>query len=151
MKFNFSKTEKRIIILIAGLIILGGLSQFFEIRKFVTFKLANREDRAENQAYSYQSSKKNPAVQDSSGQPGMLPVSSKSPKKQQAIAVKFPINLNTATESQLIQIKGIGPVLAKAIVSYRDSLGLFKEVSHIIGVKGIGEKKLKKLSPFLCL
>lgn len=55
------------------------------------------------------------------------------------------ININTASEEELDVLPGIGPVLAKAIVEYREAYGDFAEVSELTLVSGIGEKKLEKL------
>lgn len=50
-----------------------------------------------------------------------------------------PLNINTATVEQLMQIKGIGEKKAQAIVEYRKSHGPFKKVEELELVKGIGE------------
>jgi competence protein ComEA len=54
-----------------------------------------------------------------------------------------PIDVNRATEEELIALKGIGPVLAKNIVEYRRKNGRFKSVEDLLRVKGIGPKKLE--------
>ena len=52
-----------------------------------------------------------------------------------------PVNVNNATEEELQQLKGIGPVLAKRIVDARP----FETVDDLTKVKGIGPKTLKRL------
>ncbi len=59
------------------------------------------------------------------------------------------ININTATKSELTQLPGIGEAYAERIVRYRDSHGLFKTVDELRNVKGIGEKKLELIRPFV--
>jgi competence protein ComEA len=54
-----------------------------------------------------------------------------------------PIDVNRATEEELIALKGIGPVLAKSIVEYRRKNGPFKSIDDLILVRGIGAKKLE--------
>lgn len=49
------------------------------------------------------------------------------------------ININTATETELQTLKGIGPSKAKAIVEHREKNGLFKTTPDIKNVKGIGD------------
>ena len=52
------------------------------------------------------------------------------------------ININTATRVQLETLKGIGPVIAAAIIEHRETAGKFKTVGELTDVKGIGDKKL---------
>ena len=50
-----------------------------------------------------------------------------------------PINLNTATATQLEELPGIGPSLAAAIIKEREKRGGFKAVTELQDVRGIGE------------
>lgn len=61
------------------------------------------------------------------------------------------INLNTATPQQLEEVKGLGPVKAKAIVDYRSKNGAFKTYADLEKVPGIGPKLLEKLKGELVL
>ncbi len=55
-------------------------------------------------------------------------------------AIRFEkINLNTAEVSQLVELPGIGPAIAKRIKTYTDQNGPFKNKADIILVKGIGK------------
>ncbi len=56
-----------------------------------------------------------------------------------------PINLNTASKTDLIQLPGIGEVLAERILEKRKELGGFTSVEQLLLVKGIGEKKLGRI------
>ena len=56
------------------------------------------------------------------------------------------IDLNTATSEELQMLNGVGPSTADAIIQYRDAHGKFKTVDELANVKGIGDKKLEKLS-----
>ena len=59
------------------------------------------------------------------------------------------INLNTATAEQLTAVPGIGEKLAARIVEHRQKNGSFKSVQELMNVRGVGEKSLGKLEPFL--
>lgn len=62
-----------------------------------------------------------------------------------------PVNINTATEAELQQVPGIGPVTAKNIVQMRRSYGQFKSVDDLLAVRGIGRKRLDKMRKYLTL
>lgn len=59
------------------------------------------------------------------------------------------VNLNTASESELDTLPGVGPVTAKKIIEYRTTVGNFKTVDDLLNVKGIGEKKLANIRPYV--
>jgi competence ComEA-like helix-hairpin-helix protein len=48
------------------------------------------------------------------------------------------INVNTAGTSELVELAGIGPVLAERIVAYRLENGPFPSLDEMIRVSGIG-------------
>ncbi len=61
------------------------------------------------------------------------------------------IDLNRSFQRELQQLPGIGKVLADRIVTYRSTHGPFQQVSDLEGVVGIGEKRLKRLRPFVTI
>ena len=61
------------------------------------------------------------------------------------------INLNKATAEELVKIKGIGPVLAGRIISYREKYGPFRKIEDIKEIKGIGDKTFEKIRKGLVL
>ncbi len=57
------------------------------------------------------------------------------------------IDLNRVSEEELAHTRGISPGLARAIVAYRDEQGGFRCVEELRQVKGVGEKRLRRLQP----
>jgi competence protein ComEA len=55
------------------------------------------------------------------------------------------INLNTATPKELETLPGIGPVLAKRIITLREKHHGFKRVEELLAVPGISEKKWRAI------
>jgi len=61
------------------------------------------------------------------------------------------ISLNKATTEELVRVKGIGPVLAGRIISYREKYGPFRKIEDIKEIKGIGDKTFEKIRKGLVL
>jgi competence protein ComEA len=59
------------------------------------------------------------------------------------------LNLNTATEAQLMLLPTVGPAKAERIIAWRKKSGGFRRVADLRRVKGFGYKTLKRLEPFL--
>ncbi len=61
------------------------------------------------------------------------------------------LDLNEASASELERLPGIGPVLSKRIVKYRNSLGGFQSVDDLSEVYGLPPETLIKIRPLLTL
>ncbi|MCL5069650.1 MAG: ComEA family DNA-binding protein [Actinobacteria bacterium] len=59
------------------------------------------------------------------------------------------VNINFADLSELVQLPGIGTVIAQNIIDYRNKYGQFKNKEELKNVKGIGEKKFEKIKDFI--
>ena len=62
--------------------------------------------------------------------------------------IKTKVNINSASSQELQTLPNIGPKTAQAIIKYRKKHA-FKSVDELLEVKGIGEKTLKKLRPYV--
>ena len=61
------------------------------------------------------------------------------------------ININIASEFELLSLDGIGPSKAKNIIEYRETHGGFSSIEEIMNVKGIGEKIFKNIKDNICI
>ncbi len=61
------------------------------------------------------------------------------------------VNINTATAAEFEKLPGIGPILAKRIVEYRNANGPFSTVSELTKVDGIGPDRLKNILDYVTL
>jgi competence protein ComEA len=59
------------------------------------------------------------------------------------------VSLNTATLEQLESLPGVGPVLARHIIEFRDQHGGFTSVGQLRQISGVGERRLKDLQPLV--
>ena len=57
----------------------------------------------------------------------------------------FPIDINTATWEDLTNLPGIGEVIARRIVSYREENGAFEAVEELLNVEGIGTTRMEEI------
>jgi competence protein ComEA len=61
------------------------------------------------------------------------------------------IYINTASEEEILQLPGIGPTKAAAIIAYREKHGPFQKAEDLLNVTGIGEKTLEKIKEHIVL
>ena len=59
------------------------------------------------------------------------------------------VDINRAAQSELETLPGIGPAMARRIIDYREQNGAFLSPEDLTKVKGIGEKTLEKLLPYI--
>ncbi len=59
------------------------------------------------------------------------------------------VNLNTASEAELMTLSGVGPAKAEAIIQYREEQGPFKTEEDLMNISGIGQKTFEKLEPHI--
>lgn len=59
------------------------------------------------------------------------------------------ININTATQTELESLPGIGASTALKIINYRNEHGKFKNPEDIMNVSGIGENKYSNIKDYI--
>jgi competence protein ComEA len=69
----------------------------------------------------------------------------------QRLALGMPIDLNRATDNDLLLIPGIGEITAKEILKLKSKKVHFQNIEELMEIKGIKDKKLAKLRPYLYL
>ena len=66
-----------------------------------------------------------------------------------SLDVAVRLDLNHATASDLNLLPRVGPTLARRIVAFRAASGPFVGVDDLLNVKGVGQKTLEGLRPFV--
>lgn len=62
-----------------------------------------------------------------------------------------PININTATTKDFMNLPGIGESKAKTIITYREENGPFQNIEDIKNVSGIGDKLYEQIKNYLTI
>jgi competence protein ComEA len=68
-----------------------------------------------------------------------------------ALAADGKVNVNTASAQQLAMLPHVGPSVAERIVEHRAKNGQFKSIEDLALVKGIGDKTLEQLKPYVAI
>ena len=61
------------------------------------------------------------------------------------------LNLNIATVQELMRLSGIGEVMAKRIIEYRERHGRFRRPEEIIIIEGFSERKYRAIAEMICV
>lgn len=61
------------------------------------------------------------------------------------------VNINTASQTELETLSGIGPSTALKIINYREQNGKFEKIEDIKVVPGIGDAKFESLKDSICV
>ena len=59
------------------------------------------------------------------------------------------VNINTASQTELEELPGIGPSISSRIIEYRNQKGNFKKIEDIKNVTGIGDSKFEKIKDLI--
>jgi competence protein ComEA len=67
------------------------------------------------------------------------------------LTLSLSLDPNLASAADLEALPGIGPVLARRIVEFREERGPFKNIEELQRVKGLGPKILEKIRPYVVI
>lgn len=80
-----------------------------------------------------------------------FPAQGKTPQEEDSALREIgdQINLNTATQSELMLLDGIGEVLARRILDKREELGGFTSPRQLLDVEGIGPALFEEIENYI--
>ncbi|NPU84579.1 MAG: helix-hairpin-helix domain-containing protein [Syntrophaceae bacterium] len=67
------------------------------------------------------------------------------------LALGLPVDVNRSTGEELALVPGIGPRTAEAILRFREQRGRIHRLEELKSIRGIKEKRLRKLRPYLAV
>jgi competence protein ComEA len=59
------------------------------------------------------------------------------------------VNINTASASELQRVPFIGPETAAKIIDHRNTHGPFRRTEHLMLIRGIGDKRFRRIREFV--
>lgn len=104
--------------------------------------IPNKNEKIETGAYIIANSGQNVLVEEGNG-------STTTGKNAKGVSGK--VNINTANQTELETLQGIGPSLAQRIIEYRKENGKFQTIEDIQNVKGIGDSKYSNIKDDICI
>lgn len=128
MKF-FTQSEGRVLLFLAGILLLGLVIR--EGREYFTRSSATDEATRDAAAEQFEAGYAKYLTTAGTENDGLI--QDRTGKR---------IDINHANRDELQILSGIGPVLAKKIIDYREKNGYFQTIQDLIKVKGIGPKLL---------
>ncbi|MCL5267509.1 MAG: helix-hairpin-helix domain-containing protein [Bacteroidetes bacterium] len=140
-KFGLTKSEAGIILFLSFGLILGGTAKILQLDKST-----EKFDFSRSDSFFVAASSRIDSViaaeEDTAGKSLHF-------GKMKGASVTSPVDLNSASLSDLVTIPGIGNVTAQRILDYRSANGKFGSVQELRNVKGIGAKKLEQMKPYV--
>lgn len=131
---SFTRNEIKVIIFVISILITGFAIKYY---KYLAADISDNYDYSHSDsefvAKSRLAYKNNLSVEENSNSDSLK------------IPVGGIVNLNTAEESELVELPGIGEATAENIISYRIKNNGFRKAEDLMKVKGIGKKKFEKL------
>jgi len=109
--------------------------------------IPNKKEKIEAGAYIIANSGNNVLVEEGKSNNNNTNVN----KNVNTKGVKGKVNINSANQTELETLPGIGPSLAQRIIEYRQSNGNFQKIEDIQNVKGIGDSKYSNIKENICI
>lgn len=103
--------------------------------------IPNKNEKLEAGAYIISDSGNNVLVEDGKG----------SNTTTSTKGVNEKVNINSANQTELETLPGIGPSLAQRIIEYREANGNFEKIEDVQNVKGIGDSKYSNIKEKICI
>lgn len=154
----FTKQERLFILFLLAGIIIGGIVKWYRSRQAAPLELVYRQQLEDTERQLRQGAQRIDSLLRSDSvmaltaiqpAPGLPPRAQERPVTRQKSRSSIVVNVNEASVEELMQLPQVGAVMARRILEYRQTHGPFKTIDELMQVKGIGQKKLAAMKPFI--
>ncbi len=122
----------------------------YELQDGMKVNIPNQKDLKDNENFEYITMSSGDEKTDINLSASTTNQNSESNKIDNQSAFKISIvNINTATQTELETLPGIGPSLALKIINYRNENGKFSSIEDIKNVSGIGDVKYNNIKNYI--
>ena len=122
----------------------------YELQDGMKVNIPNQKDLKDNENFEYITMSSGDEKTDINLSVSTTNQNSESNKIDNQSAFKISIvNINTATQTELETLPGIGPSLALKIINYRNENGKFSSIEDIKNVSGIGDVKYNNIKNYI--
>jgi len=135
-RFGFTRTELIVVMLLTASLLAGTIIRHFRGNPFIApmTSSAGADSQFVQSARAFHESVR-PTSPRASGMKEQIPGG--------------PVDLNRATEAELVRLPGIGPAIARRILAYRKDHGAFGSIRELQKVRGIGPRTYERLRPLV--
>lgn len=154
--FFFYEQDKKAIIILLALILLIGIYSIYTISfSKITPEYLIQQEELNKEFSSYEDALEDKVLIDESN--SIIEASTEEQKKTQnpsstgKLTNGQVIDLNKANVTDLKRIPGIGNTLAQRIVEERTKIGGFENTEQLLRIKGITNKKLLQIVPYITI
>lgn len=143
--FDFSRTEIRVILFLILLLLVGsGITLYRRYHANQSIDIVTILDKSTQ-------AREKPTVNREVDRGVVEPTTGNGEQIKRGTDSPSKIDINTASAYELEGLPGVGPVLARRIIEYREKHGGFKTLSELEEVTGVGDKKLESIRDYICI
>jgi len=151
--FDLTPTEKRTVLILVLVVCSSGIVQLFKpvlVRsQFYDYSYSDSVFYTTSRNFFNHGNDSGLADFSRRGQSVPVVTTIKQNKSKAQLPAPGSIDINRASKTELERLPHIGPAMANRIIEFRKSYGRFKSVQDLKKIKGLGEKTIKKIIPYL--
>jgi len=146
---DLTPSEKRTILIISAVLILAGLFYIYKSYSDIPASIDYSQSDSIFSRLTHEPIRQTEKENIDTTRTNIIHEITQEKSKSDPKIAKGSIDINRANKNELEKLPRIGPAMANRIIEYRKTLGPFKSIDDLTKVKGIGNKTLKLIKPYL--